>query len=295
MAPDSSDQQVPLPPDVELLTLFHSNPEYAWRVFVDRYADLIFSQLHHLGFDYDQAMDRFVYIFEKLAENDFRRLKSIRYAGRSGDLTPWVRHVVKNLSVNWAWSESGRKRLLKPIAELPEFEQRVFQLYFWGGMSPHAIHEQLRAESFTKTSLTDVLEALEHIMSSLSQKKLWRLLSNLARARGTISIDDLNEETERGIDPPDDRASPEEVLIQKESEKQLSAALACLLPRERLVTQLRFEEGMAIKDIALMLHLSEYEARKILKAALAKLRQEYKVEPNTILSVDNRSGGYETD
>ncbi len=275
MATNSLEQTITPPSDAELLTLFHSEPDRAWRVFVDRHADLIFSQLRRLGFDYDQAMDRFVYIFEKLADDDFRRMKTIRYAGSSGDLTPWVRTVVKNLSVNWAWSEEGRKRLLKPIALLPKREQRVFELYFWRGLDLSAIHEQLRLENREDITLADTLDALEHIIHSLGQKKLWRLLSNLARVRGTLSLDDLTEETGVAFEPADTRDNPEQALIQKESNEQLSEALACLSPGERLVVQFRYEEGMAIKEIAEMLRKNEHEVRRLLKTALAHLRKAY--------------------
>jgi RNA polymerase sigma factor (sigma-70 family) len=274
-APDNLDAATPHLTDIEILTLFDRNAELAWRLFIDRYADLIYSSLCHMGFDHDQAMDRFLYICEKLCEQDFRRLKSVRYAGSSGELTPWLRKVIKNLSINWAWSEEGRKRLLKPIRRLPEHEQRVFELYFWRGLSPSAICEHLRLEGGQEIRLTDVLDTLERIISHLSLKKLWRLLSNLARIRGTVSLDEMKE-MGTGFEPEDVRATPEQDLIRNEQDEQLSQALASLASRERLAIQLRYEEGMAIKEIAEILHLSEKEAGRLLKMALGRLRHAYK-------------------
>ena len=57
--------------DTELLTVFHNHAERAWEIFIERYADVILSHLRSLGFDYDQAMDRFVYVCEKLCEQNF--------------------------------------------------------------------------------------------------------------------------------------------------------------------------------------------------------------------------------
>lgn len=262
--------------DADLLSLFHSDPDRAWRLFIDRYADRIYSQLRHLGFDYDQAMDRFVYICEKLAEEDYRRLKTVRYTGSAGDLTPWVRKVVKNFSINWAWSEEGRKRLLKPISRMPQRERRIFELYFWRGLSPSAIREQIGLEGQQEISLADVFDALERIFSRLSQKKLWRLLSNLSRMRGTVSLDEINEETGTAIEPADTLANPEQAFIRSESEERLSAALDGLLPAERLSIQLRYEEGMPVKEIGEILRLSEKEVKSLLKSAMGRLRQAYR-------------------
>ncbi len=117
-APDNSNANTSTISDTDLLTLFRCDPQQAWKLFIDRYADFIFSHLHTSGFNYDQAMDRFVYVCEKLCEQDFRKLRMIRYAGRSGDLTPWLRKVIKNLCINWAWSAEGRRRLFKSVERL---------------------------------------------------------------------------------------------------------------------------------------------------------------------------------
>ncbi len=266
----------PLPlPDAELLALFATEPDRAWRLFIDRYADMIFSYLQRLGFDYDQAMDRFLYVCEKLCEQDFRRLKTIKYTGRSGDLTPWIRKTVKNLSINWAWSVEGRKRLLKPIQRLPAREQRIFELYFWKGLSPSRIHEQLRLEHH-ELDMVEVLDALERIFSLLSRKKLWRLMSNLASARGEVSLDEIDEETGLGLEAVSERANPEEALLEKEAEERISSALDGLSTRERLAIEFRYTEAMAVKDVAAMLGLSEREVKNSLKSALNKLRRTLK-------------------
>jgi DNA-directed RNA polymerase specialized sigma24 family protein len=258
--------------DEEILLLFQSDPERAWRSFIDRYADAVYTELRRMGFDYDQAMDRFVFVFEKLAENDYRRLKTVRFAGRNGELTPWLSKVVRNLCVNWAWSEHGRRRLLKPIATMPRRDQRVFELYFWKGLSPALIHEQLRLEH-ERIALVDVLDALERIFECLSQTKLWRLLSNLARHRAAVSLDESDEGTGLTLDPADTRSDPERSLLEREAVERLDSALADLRPRERLVVQFRYEEGMALTEIAEMLNINRRTVARMLEEVLEKLRQ----------------------
>jgi len=259
--------------DSELLSLFQTEPHRAWTVFIDRYADTIFKTLQRTGFDYDQAMERFVYVCEKLCEQNFRRLKTIKYAGNQGELTPWLCQVVKRLSINWAWSEEGRDRLFKSIANLSMREQKIFELYFRRGLLPSEIHEQLLLEHEKNLELADVFESLENIFTHLSDNKLWRLMSQLNRTKQTLSFDATDEETGIKFEPVDESHNPEEVLIHKEENKIFEIALESLSVKEKLVLEFRYEEAMAVKDIAEILKLEEREVKNLLKSSFYKLRK----------------------
>jgi RNA polymerase sigma factor (sigma-70 family) len=262
--------------DSDLLALFQQQPEKAWRAFIDKHADTIFSLLRSLGFDYDQAMDRFVYVCEKLTEKNFRRLKAIRYTGSYGDLTPWLRQVVKRLSINWAWSEEGRKRLLKPIAQLGPCEQRVFELYFWNGLMPSVIAERLSQEHFEAASLGSVFQALEEIFSHLSEKKLWRLISNLARSGTPVSLDSVDDENGFSFDPPDQAPDPEQELVRHEDDRRLREALRDLPDGHLLIVQFRFEHALATSEIAEILGKDERDVKSALKESLLLLKRSLK-------------------
>jgi RNA polymerase sigma-70 factor, ECF subfamily len=84
-----------------------------------------------------------------------------------------------------------------------------------------------------------------------------------------------------GGDPPDGRPEhdPERALLRREIGARIGAALARLAPRERLVFELRHEEGMRLREIAVALQTSEqtarnclYRAHQGLRAALRDLR-----------------------
>jgi RNA polymerase sigma factor (sigma-70 family) len=260
-------------PDTELLTLFQQQPEQAWRVFIDRYADSIFSLIRSLGFDYDQSMDRFVFVCEKLCEKNYRRLKAIKYAGSRGELLPWVRQVVKRLCINWAWSEDGRRRLLKPIQQMSPIEQRIFELYFWHGLLPSQIDECLRQEHFAEIEPATVFEALDNIFSKLSEKKLWRLISNHARARRLVSLDSLDDESNVTWEPPDEQPDPEHGLLKREQDQLLQDALTYLPERQVLVLQFHFEHGLSPREIGGMLRLDEAEVKNLVKTGIERLRR----------------------
>ncbi len=260
--------------DVDLLKLFQQEPKYAWNLFCEKHSDFIFMVLRRMGFDYDEAMERFVYVFEKLCEDDFRRLKSVKYAGDSGDLAPWLRQVVKNLCVNWAWSENGRKRLLGFVKEMPEREQRIFQIHFWQGKTPFEIYEILKLEHHSDVEIGDVFDALEKITEHLSQKKLWRLISGLSKAQQNFSLDYEDEEMGLKIEPVDIKNdNPEITLQKKQASGQINEALEHLSVREKLVVQFRYEEAMTLSEIAQMLGWEKREAVNLHKSAIYKLRK----------------------
>lgn len=259
--------------DEELLSLFRSHPDRAWDLFIDRYADVILSCLDDLGFDHDQAMDRFVYVCEKLTEADYRRMRTIRFAGREGSLAPWVRTVVKNLSISWAWSVDGRKRLFRSIAELPEREQRVFELYFWHGLPPSEVHQRLRHERQDDVSYVEVLDALDSVFAHLSATQRWRLLSRLAAARAALSIDDPHPETGLVLDPEDAEADPERDLMERERRRLVASALEGLAPRDRLILQLRYEDALSLAEVAEIVSLSLSTVKSSIRASLDQLRR----------------------
>jgi DNA-directed RNA polymerase specialized sigma24 family protein len=258
--------------DAELLALFQREPAEAWAHFIDRYADLIFALIRGLGFGYDEAMDRFVYVCEKLSEKDYRRLRGIKYAGSRGELTPWIRQVVKRLCISWAWSEEGRRRLLKPIQTMTATEQRVFELYFWQHLSPSQIEERLRQEHYQEIELASVYSALDHVLSKLSEKKLWRLLSSANRAT-VVSLDAVNEKSGERFDVADERPNPESTMIERESDELLQHALRHLPERQVLVLQFRFEHAMSFKEISTILRLDENEVRTLARTAMERLKR----------------------
>jgi DNA-directed RNA polymerase specialized sigma24 family protein len=259
--------------DAELLSLFQKEPQRAWDIFIDRHADTIFKTLQRSGYDYDQAMERFVYVCEKLCEQNFRRLKTIQHTGNQGELTPWLYQVVKRLSINWAWSQEGRDRLFKPITTLTQREQKIFELHFRRGFLPTEIHEQLLLEHENNLEIADVFEALEKIFAHLSENKLWRLLSQLNRARQTLSFDAVDEETGFKLEPIDEHDNPEDFLIRQEENARFEKALEGLSVKEKLVIEFRYEETMSAKEIADILKLEEREVKNLLKSSFYKIRK----------------------
>lgn len=261
--------------DTELIELFRNDGDRAWNLFLDRHADFILSVLRHLGFDHDEAMDRFVFVCEKLAEDRYRRLRTVQFAGRDGELIPWLRTVVRNLAVSWAWSVDGRRRLFRSIEELPHRAQRVFELYFWQGMPPSNVYEALLSEGrWESITFKDVLEDLELIYQHLDAGQRWRLMSRLIRGREALSVGVEDPQTGLVFEPPANDDGPEAMLLRSERRAALERELETLAARDRLILQLRYEESLSLAEIARIVRVSVSTVKGSLRASRQRLADE---------------------
>ncbi len=262
--------------DEELIELLRRDTSAAWTIFIERFSDHVFTQLRRMGFDHDDAMERFVYVFERLSEDDCRRLTSIKTLEPTGNLKAWLNKVIRNLSINWAWSENGRNRLLGFVAEMPAREQRIFQLFFWQGKTPFEIFEILRLEHDQTVAIEDVFRGLENVTTGLSEKKRWRLLSNLNRGRRELSLEIDSETNGLGFEPVDmNSPNPEERTVSTSAAGQLLEAARSLTDKEKLVVSLRYEEALTLKEVAEVLGWDQRDAVNLHKSALYKLRKYF--------------------
>lgn len=262
--------------DAELLRLFRDDPGRAWPVFLERYADRILGWLHHFGFDDDEAMDRFVFVCERLAEDRCHRLRSIPRLGDDGELVPWLRQVVRNLTTTWARSTEGRRRLFRCIEELSDQDQEVFRLHCWHGLRASDVYERLRA-SGRRIELIDVFGSLERIYGALTEAHRWRLLCQIGRVARPESLD--AREAHTGWQPAETAADPETRAVVADERRRLATALGRLEARDRLALQLRYEETMDYREIAEVLACDPSTARRRIGRAIETLGRELPTQP----------------
>ena len=257
--------------DSDLLDLVRRNPRAGWNCFLERYAGFIFRHLQRIGLDYDETMERFVYICSKLAEGNCRRLREVRHLGRDDELVPWIRTVTERFAVSWLWSKRGRDRLPNAIGELDPMDQRVFDLHFRVGLKPSAILERLQTEGLDPVSPADVFESLERVLSRLSENRRWKLLGRLLSRQKAESLTSLAIGS-RAWEPEETVPDAESILLKKEQKQKLEDLLGRLSDRSRLILQLRTEEGLAYNEISRALGISQSSARRHFADAIAQLR-----------------------
>jgi RNA polymerase sigma factor (sigma-70 family) len=100
-----------IPPVLErLLQASHeSSSERAWSDFLQEYSRLILHAARSFGGSYDEAMDRYAYVLERLHQDDFRRLRLYVADGR-GKFTTWLVVVVRRCCLDETRSRYGRLR-----------------------------------------------------------------------------------------------------------------------------------------------------------------------------------------
>lgn len=81
--------------------------EQAWERFIAKYSRLLLFAARSLGQDYDGAMDRYVYVLERLHEGDFRRLRAYTSDGRT-KFTTWLLVVTRRLCLDHYRQRYGR-------------------------------------------------------------------------------------------------------------------------------------------------------------------------------------------
>ncbi len=246
------------------------DPFRGWGEFLDRYASDLLAWTRQLGFDRDESMDRFVYVCEKLSDDRCRRLREVRRLGDRGELTPWLRAVVRNLVVNWHWSRHGRPRLPKAIEALGDREQRVFRAHYWEGLGPAEIRERLEAEG-SAIELAQVFDALEKVFEVLSDVDRWRLASGLLTRQPAVEIERLNE-------PAAKTMGAEESLLRRERLENARGAISRLEASERLLLQLRYEESCTYTEVASIVGCDPATARRRITRVLERLQMEVQEE-----------------
>ncbi len=82
----------------------------AWESFTRQYSRLLLSACHRASTPgYDEMMDRYAYVLERLAADDYRRLRTFSPDGRT-KFTTWLVVVVRRLCVDYHRTRYGRPR-----------------------------------------------------------------------------------------------------------------------------------------------------------------------------------------
>ncbi len=149
------------------------NKEDLWAEFVRRFSKLLLKVIWQFEKDKDEVMEKYLWIFTKLADNNFSILRKFNH---SSNRTPpkfstWFVAVVRNLCVDAHRSVHGRRRFPKALLNLSAVDRKVFELYFWKGNSVEEIEYKMGQNhndehNFVKASL----ERIENLLSRCYQR-----------------------------------------------------------------------------------------------------------------------------
>jgi RNA polymerase sigma factor (sigma-70 family) len=256
--------------DGELRTLLIQDTDRGWRAFVDQYTPAMLALIERAGIhDKDEAMELYVLACEKLAEDDCGRIR--RFDPSKGAIAAWLSVLVRNVMVDWVRARAGRRRLFKSVQELPRFEQRIFELFYWERAMPGEIVDRLTGSEFGTPTLSTVLEGLERVQQVLTERQRAELLAMTARTAAPVSLDAPTDDEDHAIDPVDPAADVERAAVVKEQEDVISRALRALPAEDAAIVRLKYEEGLSLKQIREALHLDALGEPRV-RAILDRLK-----------------------
>jgi RNA polymerase sigma factor (sigma-70 family) len=254
--------------DRQLRELLTRDPAAGWRAFVDQYTPTLLSLIERAGIsDHDEAMELYTGACERLSADDCARLR--RHDPAKGPLAAWLSAVMRNVVVDWVRSRRGRRRLFRVIRLLPELEQQVFDLFFWRDRTPTQVCEILTTRLGRTVSLARVMDALDAIERTLTERHRRELLALAARSRPPSSLD---AQPEPGVREPAGRhGDPERTPNILEIGRAFDRALASLPPEDAAIVRLKYVQGLSHRDIQHALHLERLTDDRV-KNIVARLR-----------------------
>lgn len=256
-----------------LSALSSAERESVWCAFLDRYSGLIYHVVGSFDHDPDRKGNCFLFVCERLAASDFRRLRKFDQAGRASFST-WLCAVVRNLCLDWHRKENGRHRVFGFVARRSATDQLLFDLVFRRGLSTEEARQEL-SRSGAQLSFAAVEERVCELRRCLSSRQLWLLSS------GKATLQSLGGEEEGSyvLEPADPSPDPETLVVLRETHQQVSAALASLSESDRLLIRMRYQEGLTLQQVAKLVGLRDAQtADRRLRDIVDHLRQALGIE-----------------
>lgn len=265
-SPDSSQSGRAL-----LRTLLSSdeNRRGAWEEFLHRYSDLFLKIAWEFESDYDAVMETYEYVCRRLADDDFARLRTYD-PGRGGTpakVSTWLSVVVQNLCLEHRRRKDGRDRYPKAVAELSEFEQKVFELYFWEGYSAREVVQVIEASSEYESD--DVGPALRRLRA--------------------LHVESFQNWSDGGSSPPvapfeENEHSWQVAALDEQSDADrrgwIETLLGDLPEEERLAVRWSYWGDASALDIGRFLQVPQRRVYTLLNRGLRKMRRRVGREPS---------------
>ena len=153
--------------------------ERAWKEWVEAFSKILIRASRNGASSYDDTMDRYAFVLERLKEKDFRRLRSYSEDGPS-QFTTWLFVVARRLSIDHHRQAFGRvsRRPGSSEAECqePAPRYRLVRL-LTEELDPDRMPDPEGPDPETRAWLTERREALEDALDTLEPRD--RLLLTL--------------------------------------------------------------------------------------------------------------------
>jgi RNA polymerase sigma factor (sigma-70 family) len=257
--------------------LHSKDAQSSWQSFLITYSDSIYAVVTMFARDSDLAGDCFLFVCEKLADKEYRRLRAFRPNGKARFST-WLRAVVRNLCLDWHRARFGRRQVFRSVAALGAFEQQIFGLVFQRRLSPEEAWNDL-ARSFPGISYAQFEAECAKLRGLLTSRQLWLLTT------ANVKPESLDDDQKFGslVDLTDPAPDPEALAVLHQSHIMLSRAVHKLDAGSQLLLRLRYAGGLGLQEIAKLVGLKDAQTvdRRI-RRALEQVRDNLGIAENLV-------------
>jgi len=264
------------------MQLFSRDGDQAWRNFLDQYSSMILRCIHARIRQYDDVMQVYISICEKLSAHNYRVMKQFQ-GRRKSKLSTWLVVIIRSHCADWYRTRMGRKRYFRSLQKLPSIHRLAYKYYYWENLNAGEIEEKLKAISTGKfIGHKDISRILASVNRALGSQNIWR--SSVSNRFGLIHPARFDEEILSHGHPGAEKrlcamSSTERNCLIRESAAAMENILSFLNRDEKLMLRLFYWENKTAKSIASILNFDNefmaYQRRegllKRIKKSLEKL------------------------
>lgn len=262
--------------DSEFLRAVARNPETAWEPFLELYVPVIYGVIRLFADSYDERMDLFVFVSEKLKEDRMRRVRAYRVRPESPcTFRSYLAVVVRNLGLDAVRASHGRYRPFKRIAGLDGTDRLIFEYHLKERRPLAEVRHLLEGRHGVRLEPAELRQRSERIENTLSPSQRWRLLSRVWASRRPVPVDPVEGATTAagaGLALRSARKGPEAVLDSKSACAAFGEALAGVEPRKRLALALRYKDGLKVREVARVMRATEKQVEHWVREATVAIR-----------------------
>jgi RNA polymerase sigma factor (sigma-70 family) len=149
------------------------------------------------------------------------------------------------------------------VRRLPEFDQVVFELVYYQGLTQQECLRILDS-TYPGYSSKSFHEARARLHEELPAYRRWQLSMRSATTSTPVDPDQVESNS----------LCPESIYRADADRERLGRALSRLDPDQRLLLQLRYQQDLTLKEVAALLRLPDpFAARRAIDKALKALRK----------------------
>lgn len=192
----------------------------------------------------DLANDCFLYVWEKLHEDDSRRIRAFK---RKANFQTFLYSVTNRLVVDFRRTQFGYRVLPKYYWGFDEINRHIFKLFFYHNLTPAWAENSIQTEF--KISQEEAQKRVDDVEKRVRESRIQ--IRKLDEKEPIL----LGEEVDV-ISSDDTRENPEENIIRREFEQKKDRVLSALKEEvhqleaeDALLVRLYFERGLTAKEI----------------------------------------------